>query len=378
MSVKSALDKLLASLGLGNVVEILSSNAISWGELQTLLLYIFEVKASKITPVDIMRNYENNRLSVIAEVDPRDLLELDRALYDKLPRIFSAVELAPVSTLGANAALTALDPKVSLSTIRNVEVLGDSGMALGIECAHRRKTARITKESDETHLAASHRLLRIQDIPKQGGLTSHFRAFALASAARDVAGFNKFELSSLYLHIATWLEFLKWSSDHGFDVKNVSVAISDIRILKHLISTGQIDQDEVVRRTKDSSFKPFTTYSIKLPSEIAHASDIPITYPALESCIREMENAEREMVDLLRNKYPEVRFYFDLERCSGIGYYSGICYKITAQKTTGDRYSLAGGGSCDWTKKLLQSKRERLITSGFGTEFFLKKFGSGI
>jgi ATP phosphoribosyltransferase regulatory subunit HisZ len=71
-----------------------------------------------------------------------------------------------------------------------------------------------------------------------------------------------------------------------------------------------------------------------------------------------------------------VKFCFDVGRSSGIGYYSGLCYRITANNASGKNYSLAGGGACDWTRKLLNNKREHLIASGFGTEFFNKMFRS--
>ena len=50
---------------------------------------------------------------------------IDKILYGILPDYFSPVELSPVSTIGANAVLTSLNAKIVLSTIRNVEVVGD-------------------------------------------------------------------------------------------------------------------------------------------------------------------------------------------------------------------------------------------------------------
>ncbi len=370
------LDRILSAIGLENIVEKLSSKDLTWGDLHTLLLYIFEKRIHDISPTEIMRNYKKNRFSTVAETDPRELLEIDRILYDILPAHFSTVELSPVNPVGANSTLTSLDPKIVLLTIRNLEVLGDPSMALSIECARRRESLRTTKKDTETHLATSHRVLRLQNFPKSSGLTAHFRAFAMASAARDTAGFNKFELSSITAHIETWLNFLIYWSNLGYKVQNTSVAISDIRIMGKLISDGKVNKDEVIHRTKDKKFKPFKEYSINLPEETEKTQDIPVVYPELETNINELRFTEQQIIEPLRIKYPNVRFYFSLDRCSGLGYYSGICYRVSAENADGINHSLAGGGACDWTRKLMNNKREHLVTSGFGTEFFNKLFKS--
>jgi len=368
------IDRIISATGIKNIVEVLSSKNLNWADFHTLLLHIFERKIEDIDPSDVMKNYKENRFSATATADPRELIEIDRLLYKILPEYFSAVELSPVNSIGANATLTTLDPKVVLSTIRNMEVVGDPSMALAIECAHRRRLIRTTKENLEVHLATSHRALRLQNFPKDSGLTSHFRAFALASAARDTVGFNKFELASLSAHIETWFNFLISSSEIGYRAQNLSVAISDIRIAERLISDGRVSREEVIRRAKDKTFRMFNVCSIDLPDQIDCARDISIVHPELETYIRELQFTEKQMIEPLRDKYPFVHFYFDLARCPGIGYYSGVCYKLTAQNAVGDKYPLAGGGACDWTRKLLNSKKEHLITGGFGTEMFSKLF----
>lgn len=367
-------NRVLAAIGIENIVEKLSSKGLNWANFHTLLLQIFEKRIKDIGPADVMQNYKENRFSAIANSDQRKMIEIDQLLYGVIPDYFSAVELSPVGPVGANAALTALNPKVILPTIRNVEVVGDSSMALAVECAHRRRLIRTTKENSEVHLATSHRALRLQNFSKDSGLTSHFRAFALSSAARDIVGLNRFELTSLSAHVEAWINFLMRSSDIGYKAQNLSVAISDIRIVERLISDGRISRDEVIRKAKDKTLRLFSVCSIDLPDQIDSARDISIKHLELETYVRELQFTEKQMVGPLRDKYSTVRFYFDLARCSGMGYYSGLCYKLTAHNAIGEKYQLAGGGACDWTRKLLNSKREHLITSGFGTEMFSKLF----
>ncbi|HEY4478272.1 MAG TPA: hypothetical protein VI775_00315 [Candidatus Paceibacterota bacterium] len=368
------IDRILSTIGIKDIIDVLSSKNLNWADFHTLLLHIFEKRIEDVSPVDVMRNYKENRFSAVADTDQRELIEIDRFLYRVLPSYFLAVELSPVNSIGANATLTTLDSKVVLSTIRNMEVVGDPSMTLAIECAHRRRFVRTIKENLEVHLATSHRALRLQNFPRNSGLTSHFRAFALASAARDIIGFNKFELVSLSAHIEAWLNFLMCSLEIGYRAQNLSVAISDVRIAERLILDGRVSREEVIHRAKDKTFNIFNVCSIDLPDQIDYVRDISVVHPELETYIRELQFTEKQMIEPLRNKYPSVHFYFDLGRCSGMGYYSGICYKLVAQNVVGNKYQLAGGGACNWTRKLLNSKKEHLITGGFGTEMFSKLF----
>ena len=109
--MKSGLERILSIISLENIIEILASKRITWADFHTLLLNIFEQRIRGISPADIMRNYKRNRFSVVANANPRELLEIDKILYGILPDYFSPVELSPVGALGANAVLTSLDPK---------------------------------------------------------------------------------------------------------------------------------------------------------------------------------------------------------------------------------------------------------------------------
>lgn len=373
---KTALDRVVELTGVSDIVVVLSKK-LSWSELQTLMMYVYEKKVCETSTVaDVFKNYRRNRFSAIAAVDPRDLLAVDHFIYSLLPEVFSPVELSPVIPAGANALLTGLDPKVVLSTIRNVEVTGDPSLALSLECAKRRKNNCSSKIGGaDINLATSHRPIRLQMFDEDSELTSHFRSFALASAGRDTEGFNRFEIRAMFEQISTWIKLLSYANSIGYEVKEISVEVSDIRIMEKLIATGQIEKEEIQRRSKELSLSPFKQYGINLPGTTETVERISTTtHPDLETNINEMRFTEEKLMKPLKIKYPSVRFYFNLERYTGIGYYSGICYKISAVTFDGDRHSLAGGGACDWTRKLLQSKREHLVTSGFGTELFVRKF----
>jgi hypothetical protein len=60
---------------------------------------------------------------------------------------------------------------------------------------------------------------------------------------------------------------------------------------------------------------------------------------------------------------------YNLARQEGLNHYNGFCLRISPLAPDGIRYPVADGGFTDWTARLLQNKKERLLTSGIGTEF---------
>ena len=374
MENKTGIERIIERVGFKDIVDVLSKK-LSWSDLYTLLLHVMEKKTKLVIPADVMKNHVRNRLSAAAPVCPKELLRLDRVLFDMLPPCFSPTELSPVISAGANTSLTSVSPKVILSTIRNVEVVADPTMALALECAREREPLSKTKDGGEdVHLAASHRTMRLQAFATESGFTAHFRAFALASSGKD-RGHNQLELSSLERHLEFMLSFLSIARQiMGYETHNVAVGISNIRIMEKLMADGIIDRAEASRRTQDALFKPFEKYSVSMPGEIPSMNLLSVQNEGLRPHLEYLQIAELRVVQALRKKYPEVRFYFDLERCAGMGYYSDICYKLTAENSKGVTYPLADGGASNWTQRLLQNKKERFFSGGFGSELFCRMF----
>jgi hypothetical protein len=82
-----------------------------------------------------------------------------------------------------------------------------------------------------------------------------------------------------------------------------------------------------------------------------------------------------EVVDKLQTSYNGVRIGFDQERKQGRGYYGELCFKIFATSSAGRKQELADGGDVDWTQKLLNNAKERLVISGCGSERLCEIFG---
>ena len=363
---KTALDQVVSKGGIENILDVLCDH-LRWSELQTLLLNVFERRTKKVKPTDVLTSYLENRFVGPSLIDPKEMLEIDRIMYNCILPIFVPIELSPVTAIGANSILASINPKTVLSTIRGVEVISDPTMALAIECAKRRS------ECPEVNLATSHRSIRAQSFPPGSNLTSHFRAFALASSAMDI-GHRIVEFNAMLAHIRSWLNFLSASEGIGYNATEISVAFSDISIMEMLISEYGINRESVTARNKNPGQHVFEDNHIDIPATLQSMQGFSTDKYPISQQLECLRRTEISLVDTLRQEYPSVAFFFDLERCSGVGYYSGLCYKIRAKTQLGQKLSIADGGVSDWMRKLLANKKERIFTSGFGSELFCRMF----
>jgi hypothetical protein len=175
---------------------------LSASDLQTVLLSVSRMRASRVRPADLLRRWREDRFVRPAATDSRALAALEARMWRLLPDDVEGVELSPVAPLGTCAAVTAQSQDRIVSTVRNAEVVSDSTNALAVEAAARRQRQ---PASGEVHLAACHRMLRAQRFP--AGFGSHFRLFALVSSARDT-GSGATEARLLIRHLRYWRSVL--------------------------------------------------------------------------------------------------------------------------------------------------------------------------
>ncbi len=219
--------------------------------------------------------------------------------------------MSPVCPLGTNSAVAPIDPAWVVATTRNTQVVSDSTNVPALECAlRRRESLRADPKSPAAvHLATSRRLLRAQRYDRPD-LVSHFAAFTLASAGRDT-GDLQFELSAALLHIGFYLRALR-----GYAGPEVPLAVS------------------------------------------ATAFASPPRTDLLKT----------QLLSALRRAFPDVVCEIDPDRTSGRGYYRDVCFRIHATTRTGEQAVLVDGGAVNWTQQLLANAKERLVTSGIGSE----------
>jgi len=375
--IKKALKRIIRKTEMENLIEVLSE-VLSPTDLQSLLLHVFEKRVDALAPNEIFKQYRQNRFVTPCAVSQREIVRLDNEIYQALPPKFTAIEFSPVIALGTNHALTSVNQKTVLSTIRNVEVIADPTTALTLEGARIRSEllAKNCRSSERVRLSTSQRNLRLQDFRKIPGFTQHFRAFALATAGRDI-GHEKFERQGLAEHLGFYLGLLTRLKGRDWITKNVRVDISDIRITERIIAHYDVSREEAGRQTQNPDFDIFRSHGVPLPSNVSDLDGTVKKAAAsleIEKPLEFLGIVSDWVFPRLKQRFPKVAFGFDLHRLAGIGYYQNLCFKVTAENSRGERFPLIDGGMSDWTQKLLSSRKERLLTSGIGTELLAKKF----
>lgn len=347
-------------------------------DIQSLLLILYENLTRRMTTKDIIDQYRQNRFVQPCDLSQKELFGFDNLIFGVIPKEFESIELSPVSPLGANSILTKINQKNVLSTVRNIEVVADTTMSLALECT--RKRNQLLRDnpinSQEINLCASHRCIRLQQFAKNLGFTPHFRVFGVCTAGRDV-GHEKFESENLLRHVSVYLDVLEMANKNGYFSGEINVSFSDIRIAEKIIEDFEIVREGVGKNTQAKEFDLFNRFQIYLPGSVSAIGEIPaekIHHYQLHKPVEFLSEIEQKAVKVLKAKYPKIRFQFDIKRVAGIGYYKALCFKITAKNKSGQEFPLADGGLTDWTKKLLGSKKERLFTSGFGSELFCRNF----
>lgn len=312
------IEGLLRKVGIPDLIETLTER-LTPGELQSLLLPVFEKHTAQFSATDLLRHYQQNRF-----VSPSDLPVAARMAFDQLAfqiaAKFKAIELAPVSPLGTCSVLGTVHQNKVLSALRNVEVASDSTNMMALEAAIERKKLleKNPKDQQSVKLCSSHRLIRTQYF-EDPTFTTHFRVFSMVSAGRDQGNF-RFEVEQLYEQLAVYLQILDRANEMDLQVNTISIGITIL--------------DESLSRSK----------------------------------------VEEQLFKSLQKEHPEVRFYFNDERENGRGYYKTLCFTMNAQNAAGQEFNLADGGCTDWTQLLMQNRKERLLISGIGSEILCKCF----
>jgi hypothetical protein len=279
-----------------------------------------------------------------------------------------------VCPLGLNRVLGEIDQNNVLTTIRNVEVLGDPTPAMALECARRRKDAG-QRAAGDVRLCGSQRVIRLQrfDFP---GYTPHFRLFALVSAGRD-SGSHEFEILHLGEHIRFYLELCRALNGCGFSLAKPLVEITDVAVVQGLLTEAGVAPEELreaIRAHKPGESERFlAARGVRLADAILD----PVKELAGLSSRHQLARAKSDIVDVLAPEFPEAQFRFNLARLEGLSYYRGLCLRISPEAPDGVRYPIIDGGFTDWTARLLQDRKERVLATGIGSEFTCLRYRAG-
>jgi len=165
--------------------------------LQSLLLDVMQARAAARSASELVAQFGRDSFCVPAQVDARAMLAIDAKLMAAAAP-FEGIELSPVAPLGACSVVGPTDQNRVLSALRATEVVSDPTNVLALECAQRLRAGATAAQ----HLAASHRVMRAQPVPKLPGYAQHFRLFALASAGIEQQD-HALTVDALALHVRT-------------------------------------------------------------------------------------------------------------------------------------------------------------------------------
>jgi hypothetical protein len=346
-------------------------------DFQSLLLFIFEEKARGWSIKEMFEQYLTSRFTGHSSIPQKKLTQMDNLAFSILPQVFETVEFAPVVPFGTNSLLASTNQKNVMSTVRNLEVIADPTTALALECAKRR--GKLADPQFQVHISTSHRCIRMQNFDKIPGFIPHFRIFALASSAK-IEEPLEFEIEMIVEHLKYYLRLLDIiPTALDCRIVNISVTISNIGIAEYLIHKHGVNRIEIGGLTQDPSFSLFRRIGVDTQPKIVCFSGEQFRKAealGIEIYLQQLEKIHKKIDSEIKPLYPKVNFDYDLERVAGIGYYENLCLRITAENRQGHKFPLIDGGSTNWLKKLLTSKKERFFISGMGTELLCQSFCS--
>ena len=342
--------------------------------LNTLLLEISDQRSKNIEPKDILEVYkEKYEFFGPSKTDLRHINEFDNLFLKILPDKYDAIELSPIAPFGENTSITSLSQKNILTTMKSSEVCSDATTALTFEACKRRKE-RIKnpdKILEEVNLATSKKVLRMQQFDKEKGYLQHFGQFAAITAGRRR---EDFEYEKIKEHINIWVDLFRKLKEEEFSLGEINVGICHIDIIEHFIRNGFVDR-KIANENSFNDFKLFEELGIKLPDKIVdyqEFSDNQKNIYNLKYIKRHIESITN-MIEELKEEYPDINFYIEMDRKGGLGYYVGSCFHIYSKER--DYYvPLCDGGVPDWNKKIIGDKKETSVVSGIGSELVLNLY----
>lgn len=181
------------------------TNNLTGSEFNSLLLDIFRIRTSQITPTNLMKQFEANRFVKPSSLDPLETKTFEIEWLSKAKgNGFKPILLSPLAPLGSCAAVGTVNQNKIISATRGTEVVADATNMLALQIA---KDFR--KNQDKTHEAkyvTTHQHVRAQAFDNPA-LSAHFAILCMASGAYD-KGNNDWEAQTLSEHIHFYYENL--------------------------------------------------------------------------------------------------------------------------------------------------------------------------
>lgn len=279
--------------------------ALPGADLTTILLEVARRRAEAIDPAGVLRRYRSDRFVRPGTVPAEALRVAEGSVAASLPDGTATLVPAPLVPLGTHV-IAGVAPTRVVATVRGTEVAADPTNALALEAAARRRSAMETdpRSNEVVRLAACQRVTRAQTFA--GPLSfSHFTLFGFVTAGRDTGNLG-FERAAAPEHAAFVTKAIRAATGYP-----AVVGITDL---------------------SDGTMAPVVEAMTAAVEAVAGAS------------------VRREP-----------------DRTAGRGYYGAICFKGYVDRPDGP-LEVADGGFVDWTRRLVASRKERLMISGIGVD----------
>jgi hypothetical protein len=277
---------------------------VSGTELTTLLLEVARRRAAKLKPSEVLAQYQRDRFVSPGTVDFRRLRAMERLAIDGVSPRFTPIITAPVVPFGTHSVIAGVDQNRVVTTIRATEVAADPTNSLALEAAVLRRRL-LDQDSRSTDLVR------------------------LAAVERDLRA-QRFDGPRSFAHFSL-LGLVTAGRDRGdFQFERTAI-LEQLRSLVEIMLTAGAE-----------------SVGIRI-------TDFTGRYEAVIDLLTEQLDAGPVTLE----SWPE--------RTDGRGYYSGLCFKLFGTWES-DEIELGDGGFVDWTQRLLQSRKERLMISGLGVE----------
>ncbi len=309
------IEKIIRKAGIPHLLELLSED-LTPSEWQSLLLAVAAQRAAKRSPAQVLEHYQSSRfVHPVKGLQKTQLQLFEQWAMELLPASFENLMLSPVAPLGSCSSVATVHQNKVLGAHRNLEVVADATNVLALEASLRRKAllAKDPKSQEQVDLATNHRHVRAQALAMEG-FTAHFQIQCMLSAGRDQGNW-RFEAGSLPRHLAYYLRLL---SGGPFKVEP--------------------EQLEVALTVLSEGFQPVAL----------------------------------QVKQQLQEIFPRVKIRLAPERETGRNYYKVCCFYIYAHLDNGQSIPFCDGGFTDWTQQFLNNRKERLLSSGFGSELWLR------
>jgi hypothetical protein len=304
-------EKILQRINQPQLMSVLTEQ-LTGTELNSLLLEVLKKRVKNTQPAELLKLYDQNRFVKPSDIPVLEIKKIEVAVLELLQKFnFEPIELAPVSILGSCSVVATADQNKILSALRGTEVMADATNAIALHVSSMKKN-NLVKPDMIQNFCTVQRHLRSQALPPIKGFTAHFKIACLVTTGRDTGNFT-FEKESLASHMAAmtslYMDYYK---------------VDDISF-RFLCRAGYDNSVLFAERVRDYVVQKHPKCKIEI-----------------------IENPEKE-----------------------IDYYKGIQYKVDI-KLKHHTWEIGDGGFVDWTQKLLQNKKERMLSTGIGFDLMYR------